>query len=74
MAIIVKRDAQRIEKVTVKELSYRVQFNTMGNNKQVERFEIINDNLPNCVAHTKVLCPEEMLAIYEYMKKVVERG
>ncbi len=74
MAIIVKCDAQRIEKVTVKELSYNVQFTTTDNNKQVERFEIINDNLPNCVVHTKVLCPEEMLAIYEYMKKVVKRG
>lgn len=72
MAIIVKRDAQRIEKVTVKELSYNVQFTSTGNNKQVERFEIINDNLPNCAAHSKVLHPEEMLAIYEYMKKIVE--
>lgn len=71
MAIIVKRDTQRIEKVTVKELSYSIQFTTTGN-KQVERFEIINDNLPNCAAHSKVLCSEEMLAIYEYMKKVVE--
>ena len=74
MATIVKCDAQRIEKVTVKELSYNVQFTAMGNNKQVERFEIINDNLPNCVAHTKVLCPEEMLAIYEYMKKVEKKA
>ena len=74
MAIIVKRDAQRIEKVTVKELSYSIQFTATGNNKQMERFEIINDNLPNCAAHSKVLCPEEMLAIYEYMKKVMEKG
>ena len=74
MAIIVKRDAQRIEKVTVKELSYSIQFTATGNNKQMERFEIINDNLPNCAAHSKVLCPEEMLAIYEYMKKVMERA
>lgn len=74
MAIIIKHDTQRIAKVTVKELSYSVQFTTTGNNKQVEKFEIVNDNLPNCAAHSKVLCPEEMLAIYEYMKKVVERG
>jgi hypothetical protein len=40
----------------------------------VERFEIINDNLPNCAAHTKVLRPEEMMAIYEYMKKIVEKA
>ena len=71
MAIIIKRNEERISKVTVKELSYNIQFTIMGN-KQVERFEIINDNLPNCAAHTKVLCPEEMLAIYEYMKKVVK--
>lgn len=72
MAIIVNRNAQKIEKVTVKELSYNIQFTTTGNNKLVDMFEIINDNLPNCEAHTKVLRPEEMLAIYEYMKKVVE--
>jgi hypothetical protein len=74
MAIIIKRNEERISKVTVKELSYSIQFTGLDNNKQVERFEIINDNLPNCAAHTKVLCPEEMLAIYEYMKKVVERA
>ena len=74
MAIIVKRNAQKIEKVTIKELSYDIQFTTTGNNKLVDRFEIINDNFSNCEAHTKVLCPEEMLAIYEYMKKIVERA
>ena len=74
MAIIIKRNEERISKVTVKELSYSIQFTDTGNNKQVERFEVINDNLPNCAAHIKVLCPEEMLAIYEYMKKVVERA
>ena len=72
MAIIVNRNAQKIEKVTVKELSYNIQFTTTGNNKLVDMFEIINDNLPNCEAHTKVLRPEEMLVIYEYMKKVIE--
>ncbi len=70
MAIIIKRNEERLSKVTVKELSYSIH----GNDKQVERFEVINDNLPNCAAHIKVLCPEEMLAIYEYMKKVVERA
>lgn len=74
MAIIVKHNAQKIEKVTIKELSYDIQFTTTGNNKLVDLFEIINDNLPNCPAHTKVLCPEEMLAIYEYMKKIIEGG
>ena len=74
MAIIVKRNAQKIEKVTVKELSYNIQFTTTGNNKLVDLFEIINDNLPNCEAHIKALRPEEMLAIYEYMKKIVEKA
>ena len=59
MAIIVKRDAQRIEKVTVKELSYSIQFTATGNNKQMERFEIINDNLPNCAAHSKCSAPRK---------------
>ena len=71
MTIIIKRNEERISKVAVKELSYDVRLTRTSNVKQVERFEIINDNLPNCAAHTKVLCPEEMFAIYEYMKKVV---
>ena len=72
MAILIKHDTQKIEKVTVKELSYSVRFTPAGNNKLVDRFEIINDNFTNCEAHTKVLCPEEMVAIYEYMKKIME--
>lgn len=72
MAIIVQHDTQKIEKVTIKELSYNIQFTTTDNNQLVDLFEIINDNLPNCEAHTKALRPEEMIAIYEYMKKVVE--
>ena len=72
MAIIVKRNEQKIANVTVKELSYNLRFTPNGTNKDVELFEIINDNFTNCEAHTKVLCPEEMIAIYEYMKKVVE--
>lgn len=71
MEIIIKRNEERISKVIVKELSYDVRLTRTSNVKQVERFEIVNDNLPNCTAHTKVLCPEEMFAIYEYMKKVV---
>lgn len=71
MAILIKHDARKIEKVTVKELSYSVHFTPTGNNKLVDMFEIINDNFPNCEAHTKVLCPEEMIAIYEYMKKII---
>ena len=72
MAIIVKRDAQKIEKVTIKELSYSIQLTATGNNKLVDLFEIINDNLPNSPAYIRMLGSEEMLAIYEYMKKVVE--
>lgn len=71
MAIIIKRNEERISKVTVKELSYSIRLTDTSSSKQIERFEIINDNLPNCAAHSKVLCPEEMIAIYEYMKKVV---
>ena len=69
MAIIVKRDEQKIANITVKELSYNVHFTVGGTNKWVELFEIINDNLSNyCPAHSKALYPEEMFAIYEYMK------
>ena len=74
MAMIVKRDEQRIEKVMVRELSYSMKFNGTGYDKVVGTFEIENDNLPNCAGHYKWLRAEEMLAIYEYMKKVVERG
>ena len=72
MAIIVKQNAQKIDKVTVKELSYNIQFTATGNNKLVDLFEVVNDDLPNCEAHTKVLRSEEMMAIYEYMKKIME--
>lgn len=74
MEIIIKRNEEKISKVIVKELSYDVRLTRTSNVKQAERFEIVNDNLPNCTAHTKVLCPEEMFAIYEYMKKVVNRA
>ena len=73
MAIIVKRNEQKIANVTVKELSYNLRFTPNGTNKDVELFEIINDNLSNCPAHSKTLCPEEMFAIYEYMKGKIEK-
>ena len=63
---------RKSDKVTVKELSYNIQFTATGNNKLVDLFEVVNDDLPNCEAHTKVLRSEEMMAIYEYMKKIVE--
>ena len=60
MAIIVKRDEQKIANITVKELSYNLQFTPNGTNKDVELFEIINDNLSNCPAHSKMLCPGDV--------------
>lgn len=68
MAITIKRDDLRIINTEVKELTYSIN----GTNKQVDLFEIVNDNLPNCVANTKTLRPEEMYAIYEYMEKIIE--
>ena len=72
MAIIVKRDEQKVANITVKELSYNLRFTPDGTNRDVELFEIINDNLPNCPAHSKALYPEEMFAIYEYMKEKIK--
>lgn len=72
MAIIIKRDDLKILNTEVKELTYNVQLTPNGTNRQVDLFEIVNNNLPNCPAHIKTLPPEEMYAIYEYMKKVVE--
>mgnify|MGYP003461382695 CR=1 FL=1 len=40
--------------------------------KVVESFHLVNDDFPNCRAHDKTLTANEMIAIYEYMKKVVE--
>ena len=68
MVTIVKRDEQKIANITIKELSYNLRFTPNGTNKDVELFEIINDSLSNCPAHSKGLYPEEMFAIYEYMK------
>ena len=72
MAIIIKRDDLRILKTQVKELTYTIKCTPTGTDMQVDLFEIVNENLPNCPAHTKCLRPEEMYAVYEYMKKVVE--
>ena len=73
MAIIIKRDEQKVANITVKELSYNLRFTADGVNKHIELFEIINDNLPNCPAHSKILSPKEMFAIYEYMKEKIEK-
>ena len=72
MAIIIKRDDQRILKTEVKELTYSIKCTPTGTDKQVDLFEIVNDNLPNCLAHVKALRSEEMYAVYEYIKKVME--
>lgn len=79
MAIIVKRNEERLDKIKISEMSYSLKWN-MGEpdgdkvDKIVTSFYLTNDNLPNCRAHEKALTADEMIAIYEYMKKVVERG
>lgn len=77
MAIIVKRNEEKQNKIKISEMSYSLKWN-MGEpegdkvDKIVSSFYLINDNLPNCRAHEKALTADEMIAIYEYMKKVVE--
>ena len=77
MAIIVKRNEEQQGKIKITELSYSLKWNIGETNgdkvdKVVESFYLVNDNLPNCRAHEKALTANEMIAIYEYMKKVVE--
>lgn len=77
MAIIVKRNEEKVSKVKISEMSYSLKWNigeTDGDkvDKIVTSFYLVNDNLPNCRAHEKALTEDEMIAIYEYMKKVVE--
>lgn len=74
MAIIVKRNEEKQGKIKITESSYSLKWN-MGEpegDKVVESFHLVNDNFPNCRAHDKTLTANEMIAIYEYMKKVVE--
>lgn len=77
MAIIVKRNEERLNKIKISEMNYSFKWN-MGEpdrdkvDKIVTSFYLVNDNLLNCRAHEKGLTADEMLAIYEYMKKVVE--
>lgn len=79
MAIIVKRNEEQQSKIKISEMSYSLKWN-MGEpegdkvDKIVSSFYLINDNLPNCRAHEKALTADEMIAIYEYMKKVMERA
>lgn len=79
MAIIVKRNEERVNKIEISEMSYSLKWNigeTDGDkvDKIVTSFYLINDNLPNCRAHEKALTADEMIAIYEYMKTVAERA
>lgn len=79
MAIIVKRDEEKQSKIKISEMSYSLKWN-MGEpegdkvDKIVSSFYLVNDNLPNCRAHEKALTADEMIAIYEYMKQVMERA
>lgn len=79
MAIIVKRDEERVNKVKISEMNYSLKWN-MGEpegdkvDKIVTSFYLVNDNLPNCRAHEKALTADEMIAIYEYMKEIMERA
>ena len=79
MAIIVKRNEEKQEKIKISEMSYSLKWNVgepEGDkvDKIVTSFYLINDNLPNCRAHEKALTADEMIAIYDYMKKIVERA
>ena len=77
MAIIAKHNEERINKIKISEMSYSLKWN-IGEpdgdkvDKIVTSFYLVNDNLPNCRAHEKALTADEMIAIYEYMKNVVE--
>ena len=79
MAIIVKRNEEKQAKIKTSELSYSLKWN-IGEpegdkvDKVVESFYLVNDDFPNCRAHDKALTANEMIAIYEYMKKIVERA
>lgn len=79
MAIIVKRNEEKQNKIKISELSYSLKWN-IGEpegdkvDKVVESFHLVNDDFPNSRAHDKTLTANEMIAIYEYMKKVAERG
>lgn len=78
MAIIVKRNEEKQGKIKISELSYSLKWNVgkpEGDkaDKVVESFYLVNDDFPNCRAHDKVLTANEMIAIYEYMRKILEK-
>lgn len=72
MKTIINRDDLKILNTKIEETTYAFKFTPDGKYKQVDLITIVNDNLPNCPAHVKSLRAEEMYAIYEYMKKIVE--
>ena len=77
MAIIVKRNEDKQNKIKISEMDYSLEWNMEASdgekvNKVVESFYLVNDAFPNCRAHEKALTANEMIAIYEYMKKVME--
>ena len=79
MAIIVKRNEERVNKIKISEMSYSLKWNigeTDGDkvDKIVTSFYLVNDNFSNCRAHEKGLSADEMIAIYEYMKTVVKEA
>jgi hypothetical protein len=76
MAIIVKRNEEKQAKIKISELSYSLKWNIgePEGDKVVGLFCLINDDFPNCRAHEKALTADEMIAIYEYMKKIMERA
>ena len=62
--------------VAIKPLNKEIRYNkeTKAMDECVYSFILTNDNYPNCAAHTKYLDANEMMAIYEYMKKIVEKA
>lgn len=79
MAIIIKRNEEKQSKIKISVMDYSLTWNMEAPdgekvNEVVESFHLINDDFPNCRAHDKTLTTNEMIAIYEYIKKIVERG
>lgn len=79
MAIIVKRNEEKQDKIHISVMDYSLAWNMEAPdgekvNEVVESFYLVNDNFPNCRAHEKALTANEMIAIYEYMKKIMERA
>jgi hypothetical protein len=77
MAIIVKRNEDKQNKIKISEMDYSLEWNMEAPdgekvNKVVESFYLVNDAFPNCRAHEKALTANEMIAIYEYMKKIMK--